>query len=162
MGSWEPCLGLCLFILFSRAAGWQTCRRRQADLRPRVHRPVRCCLTTPVPGETGVGVSGMGDRQWDTDASKRGEPIHQWPALTERKWAAPGPTVMGIDPASPGPLTQVLGDHAPFGFLATQGTTKDAFSQNISPSSWACVFTTQFIRYKELYFCVFHFLSPST
>lgn len=64
------------------------------------------------------------------------------------------PLSLVIDPASPGPLTQVLGDHAPFGFLATQGTTKDAFSQSISPSSWACVFTTQFIRYKELYFCV--------
>ena len=140
-----------------------------ANLQKKASQPPTPCpptcemlLTTPVPGETGVGVSGMGDRQWDIDASKIGEPIHQWPALTQREWAAPGPTVMGIDPASPGPLTQVLGDHAPFRFLATQGTTKDAFSQNISPSSWACVFTTQFIRYKELYFCVFHFLSPST
>lgn len=56
-------------------------------------------LTTAVPGETGMGVSGIGDRQWDIDASKRGEPIHQWPALTQREWAAPGPTVTGGRPS---------------------------------------------------------------
>lgn len=50
-------------------------------------------LTTAVPGETGMGVSRIGDRRWDIDTSKSGEPVHQWPAL--REWAAAGPTVSG-------------------------------------------------------------------
>lgn len=120
--------------------------------RPPTPRPPTCemLLTTAMPGETGMGASRVGDRRWDVDASKSGEPVHQWPAL--RKPGCSGPTAVVMDAASPRPRTQGLGDDAPFGLLATQATTKDAFSQNVSPSSWARVFTAQFIRYKELYF----------
>ena len=120
--------------------------------RPPTPRPPTCemLLTTAMPGESGMGASRVGDRWWDVDASKSGEPVHQWPALREP--GCSGPTAVVTDAASPGPRTQVLGDDGPFGFLATQATTKDAFSQNVSTSSWARVFTAQFIRYKELYF----------
>ena len=42
--------------------------------RPPTPRPPTCemLLTTAMPGETGMGASRVGDRQWDVDASEWG------------------------------------------------------------------------------------------